>query len=288
MSLLSADLEHEETSPLLIPQAYRVIDKIEESTDVFTLHLVPIEVALPAFEPAQVSMLGAFGVGEATISISSALSTKDYHAYTIRRAGPISGALVDTQIGGVVTIRGPFGKPWPLAEVATRQLAIIGGGLGIAPLRTVIHQAIAESSRFDRIALVYGAKTPDSLIYRHDINAWQGSVAEVALIVDEGDAHWDGAVGVVPDLLGTDAGVSLDWRETTAFVCGPDVMMHFAALRLIDLGVPEHQIWLTLERNMQCGNGLCGHCQLGPMIICRDGPVVNYSDIRPFHSVQEL
>ena len=275
-------------SPLLVPRPYRVIDKIPEAEDIFTILVHPIDGELPAFRPAQVSMLGAFGVGEAAISISSATSILDHHAYTIRRAGPISGALVDTAIGGVITVRGPFGEPWPMESITTGQLAIIGGGLGIAPLRAAIHEAIDQGDRFDRFALVYGAKTPDTLLFRDDIEQWGRTGAEVSLIVDEGDSAWDGPVGMVPTLLGRDGGVHLDWADTTAFICGPDVMMHFVAQELMELGVPAEQIWLTLERNMQCGNALCGHCQLGPFIVCRDGPVVHYPDIARFHWVREL
>ena len=275
-------------SPLLVPVPYRVVDKIAEAPGVFSLHVVPVEGELPTFTPAQCSMLGAFGVGEAAISISSATSNTEYHAYTIRGAGPITNALIETPIGDLITVRGPFGEPWPLPEVGTGQLLIVAGGLGIAPLRAVIHEAVARKPRFDRLAVVYGAKTPDDLIYPHDLAGWDDAGAEVALTVDVADDGWTGPVGVVPDLLGVDAGVDMDWADTTAFVCGPEVMMYFTATALLRLGLPIERIWFTLERNMQCGNALCGHCQLGPLITCRDGPVANYSDIAPFYRVKEL
>jgi len=278
-------------SPLLVPRPYQVVDKIEESGDIFSLHVVPVEGELPEFRPAQVSMLGAFGVGEAAISISSATTTTDFHAYTVRDAGPITHALVNTEVGGVITVRGPFGRPWPINEIDTNQLVIIGGGLGIAPLRAAVDEVVDHLYRFDRFAFVYGAKTPSDLVYSDDIERWNSSGAEVSLIVDAGDGDWTGPVGVVPDLLGGDAGdhgANLDWSDTTAFICGPDIMMHFSAAKLLGLGVPSHKIWITLERNMQCGNALCGHCQLGPVIICRDGPVANYADIGPFHQVRDL
>lgn len=274
-------------SPLLVPVPYRVIDKIDEGPGIVSLHVVPVVGDLPSFKPAQVSMVGSFGLGEAAISISSATSHTDYHAYTIRNAGPITKALVNTPVGGVVTVRGPFGQPWPLPEVDTGQLVIIGGGLGIAPLRAAVDEVVENLSRFDRFAFVYGAKSPGDLVYMDDIDRWRDAGAEVSLIVDAGDDTWTGPVGVVPDLLGGD-GAELDWSDTTAFVCGPDVMMHFSAAALMRLGVPAERIWITLERNMQCGNALCGHCQLGPVIICRDGPVANYADIGPFHQVKQL
>lgn len=275
-------------SPLLVPMPYRVVDKIADAPGVFSLHVVPVEGELPTFTPAQCSMLGAFGVGEAAISISSATDNTEYHAYTIRGAGPISNALIETPIGGLITVRGPFGEPWPLPEVDTGQLLIVAGGLGIAPLRSAIHEAVARKPRFDRLAVVYGAKTPGDLIYPDDLASWDDAGAEVALTVDVADDSWTGPVGVVPDLLGVDAGVNMDWADTTAFVCGPEVMMHFTAVALLRLGIPAERIWFTLERNMQCGNALCGHCQLGPLITCRDGPVANYADIAPFYQVKEL
>lgn len=284
---MTAALTSRPISPLLVPLPYRVVDRVDEGPGIVTLHVVPVDGTLPDFAPAQVSMLGAFGVGEATISISSSTDNVDYHAYTIRDAGPISKALVETAIGGLITIRGPFGNAWPLPDVTTRQLLIVGGGLGIAPLRALIHDAIAQKDRFDRLVLAYGAKTPDDLVYRNDLDAWAKSDMEVALTVDAADDDWSGSVGVVPALLGPD-GVELDWSDTTAFVCGPDVMMHFTAAALQGFGVDASRIWLTLERNMQCGNALCGHCQLGPFIVCRDGPVTNYAEIGPFHRVKEL
>lgn len=278
-------------SPLLVPRPYRIVDRLDEGPGISTLHVVPVEGELPGFQPAQVSMLGAFGVGEATVSISSARDVTDHHAYTIRRAGPITNALLDTPVGGVITVRGPFGNAWPLDRVDTGQLVVVAGGLGIAPLRTAIHDAVSlvgGAGHFERLVVVYGAKTPGELLYRDDLDRWAAAGVEVALTVDAGDADWTAAVGVVPDLLGGDHGVRMDWADTTAFVCGPDVMMHFTAAALDRLGVPEDRIWLTLERNMQCGNALCGHCQLGPFIVCRDGPVANYADIGPFHRVREL
>lgn len=280
-------------SPLLVPRPYEVIDKTDEGSGVFTLRVTPVEGALPLFGPAQVSMLGAFGVGEAAISISSTVGATDHHEYTIRRAGPISNALVDCPIGGQITVRGPFGNTWPIAESDTSHHLVVAGGLGIAPLRAALDQLVNQIDRFDRLALIYGAKTPDDLLFREDLNRWETKGLDVDLTVDAGDDSWDGSVGLVTELLRssleeTSPGVTLDWADTTAFVCGPDVMMHFTALRLIDLGVTPDRIWLTLERNMQCGNGLCGHCQLGPVLVCRDGPVANYADIGPFHRVKEL
>jgi len=274
-------------SPLLVPHPYRVIDKIDELADTVTMYLAPVDGVLPDFEPAQVSMLGAFGVGEAAISISHA--TPSTHGYTIRRAGAITNALVDTPAGGVITVRGPFGNHWPIEDVSTSNLLIIAGGLGIAPLRAITHAAANQIDRFESVVVIYGAKQPDQIMYRTDLEHWAKRGVDVRLTADDAgsDTTWSHAVGLVPALLG-DHAVDLDWAETSVFTCGPDVMMHFTAERLLELGVRDHRIWLSVERNMQCGNALCGHCQLGPFLVCRDGPVANYAEIAPFHRVPGL
>lgn len=281
-------------SPLLVPRPYEVVDKIAEGPDIVTLRVHPVDGPLPSFVPAQVSMLGAFGVGEAAISISSSMDTTDHHDYTIRRAGPITNALVDTPIGGHITIRGPFGNAWPIDESDTSQLLVVAGGLGIVPLRACLDELSGQIERFDRLALLYGAKTPDDLIFGDDLTRWAADGLEIDRTVDVGAEGWSGSIGLIPDRLapapdgGATQGTAPDWEDTTVFVCGPDIMMHFTSLRLVDLGVAPERIWLTLERNMQCGNGLCGHCQLGPFLVCRDGPIVNYADIGPFHRIKEL
>ncbi len=274
-------------SPLLVPRGYVVVDKVEEAPDVFTLKVHPLEGDLPSFRPAQVSMLGAFGIGEAAISISSAPSVSSYHAYTIRRAGPITNALVDTPIAGVITVRGPFGAPWPFEEVSTSNLLIVAGGLGIAPLRAQIHDAAAQSHRFGRLTVLYGAKSPRDLVFLDDLRRWGTDKADVRCTIDDPDESWSGPVGFVTDLIEPDNGDGA-WADTTAFICGPDPMMRATSERLIEVGVDPNNIWVTLERNMQCGNALCGHCQLGPILVCRDGPVVNYSRVARFLSVAEM
>ncbi len=279
-----------EVSSLLVPVPHTVVGKRLEAPDTWTLDLAPVEGTLPDFLPAQVSMLGAFGVGEAAISISSAVSVQTHHSYTIRRVGPITSALVDTPVGGVVTVRGPFGQAWPLDRITTSGLLIVAGGLGLAPLRAAVEAVVEQSrsNRYNRVDVVMGARTPADVVYGDDLDRWGRSDAEVLVTVDEADDTWTGPTGLVTEHLGSETGVQLDWAGTSALVCGPDAMMHFTAQRLIALGMPAQQIWITLERNMQCGNALCGHCQLGPVIICRDGPVVNYADIEPFHWIPEM
>ncbi len=274
-----------------VPRVHRVVDRIDEGADTVTLVLEPVDGVAPAFEPAQISMLGAFGIGEAAISISSAPTDEGARAYTVRRAGPITRALTVTDIGGIITVRGPLGRPWPLEQITTRDVVVLAGGLGMAPLRSAVEVLAGTGDRFRRRVLVQGARNPDGLLYRRDHERWAEAGIETHTIVDDpaGDAadtpRWSGAVGMVTDLFDE---LGLDGPDTTALVCGPDPMMRATARRLVELGVEPSRIWLTLERNMQCGTGVCGHCQLGPVLVCRHGPVMSWAEIGPFHGVRGL
>lgn len=280
MTTDSTQLEHP-----MQPRMFRIIDKRWPSADTATLSVVPEEGELPRFEPAQFSMVGAFGVGEAAISISSDADVTTHHDYTIHRAGPISGAVIDTPVGGVVTIRGPFGVPWPLADVGSDAVLVVAGGLGLAPLRAAIERSLRQAEPANTTVL-YGTRAPHHLLFGDDLDRWERSGARIAISVDEPDESWDGNVGLVTDLIGTDNCPNPD--ITTALVCGPDPMMRATADRLMAHGVPPDRIWLSLERNMQCGTGTCGHCQLGPFLVCRDGPVFSAATLANFHRVREL
>lgn len=270
----------------MIPRIYRVVDKVWNLENTATLSVVPTTGQLPRFEPAQASMLGAWGVGEAAISISSSAEITTHHEYTIRRAGPISGALVDTPIGATVMIRGPFGTPWPFSTLDSTELLIVAGGLGLAPLRAAIERAL-QTPTLERLTIVYGVRNPDELLFERDLERWQRSGAEVIVTVDEGPDDWLGSVGLVTEILDTGRCAGLG-PTTAAFVCGPDMMMQATTDSLLRLGLSSKRIWLSLERNMQCGIGFCGHCQLGPVLLCRDGPVVDADTLGAFHRIPEL
>jgi NAD(P)H-flavin reductase len=273
------------TESAMLPRTYRVIDKVWQLDDTATLSVVPEEGDLPTFEPAQASMVVAFGVGGAAISISSDADIRTHHDYTIRRAGPISGALVDTPVGGTVIIRGPFGVPWPLAEIGSDAVLLVAGGLGLAPLRAAIERSLRRADPSNTTVL-YGTRAPDQIMFGPDLDRWERSGARVAVTVDQSDGSWDGNVGLITDLIGSTT--CPDPEHTTAFVCGPDPMMRATTERLVSHGMRPDRIWLSLERNMQCGSGTCGHCQLGPFVVCRDGPVFCAADLSHFHRVPEL
>jgi NAD(P)H-flavin reductase len=271
-------LEH-----LLVPRPHVVLDVIDEVPDVVTIRARPLVGAPPTFLPAQVSMVGAFGIGEAAISISSSVAERRFHDYTIRLAGAITGALTSMRPGDQFWTRGPFGSPWQLDGGG--HIVIAAGGLGLAPLRSAVYAVLDERRRFSRVTLVVGARQASQLLYAREYDEWRRRGLDVIATIDRPEAGWSGSTGFVPEVV---ARLDLGDDGVTALLCGPDVMMRLTADALVDRRVPAERIQLTLERNMQCGNGWCGHCQLGHLIVCRDGPVVRYSDVAGLLSVGEL
>ena len=262
---------------------YRVTERRRETGDTVTLALEPVDEPLPVFRPGQFAMLYAFGVGEVPISVSGYGTAGILH--TIRAVGATSGALCRADPGAMLGVRGPFGRGWELPAPAGADLVVVAGGLGLAPLRPVVLHAMAERDRYRRVAVLIGARTPDDLLYPGEYETWRAAGLDVHTTVDRATAEWGGHVGVVTALYDR-----LDHRPATtvACVCGPEIMMRFAARGLVGRGVPARQVWLSLERNMHCGLGHCGHCQLGPLLVCRDGPVVAYDRAGPLMTVKEL
>ncbi|WP_327117489.1 FAD/NAD(P)-binding protein [Nocardia sp. NBC_01730] len=269
------------------PVAYRVTHRIQQTTDTVTLRLRPVDATLPPFLPGQFMMLYAFGVGEVAISISGDPNDQDGTLeHTIRAVGPVSRALHDTLLGGVIGVRGPFGTDWGLETTAGRDLIIVAGGLGLAPLRPVVLAAMAAGNHFGRVSLVTGARTPSDMLFRDEQEKWMADGAlEVHQTVDRPTAGWRGRVGFVTEPT---AHLAVAPDRTTAFLCGPEPMMRFCAETLLRKSVSADDIRMSLERNMQCGTGLCGHCQLGPLLLCRDGPIVDYATADPLLTVREL
>ncbi|MFW2332846.1 FAD/NAD(P)-binding protein [Ilumatobacter sp.] len=249
-----------------------------------TLRVVPVEGPPPHFLPAQIGMVGAFGIGEAAISISSAPDERRHHEYTIRRAGAITGALTSLEPGDQLWVRGPFGRPWDL-DLDGRDVLIAAGGIGLAPLRSAVHAIRAERQRYRSVTIVVGARSSTGLLYAGEYGRWRDAGIDVVTTIDRPEPGWTGRVGFVPDVV---AALDVDPAATAALVCGPDVMMRLTARSLVEREVPAERVQLTLERNMQCGNGLCGHCQLGGVLVCRDGPVLPYSAIADPIAVEEL
>lgn len=271
----------------MLPSRYRVVQRRVETADSATLRLEPVDRPLPAPRPGQFTMLYARGVGEVPISVSGIAPAGDgCLVHTIRNVGAVSGALHGAAPGTVVGARGPFGTSWDLDTAEGQDLVIVAGGIGLAPLRPVVLAALARRASYGRVVLVAGARTPGEFLFRDDLRGWASrDDLDVELTIDAPASGWDGTVGFVTEPL---ARLGLDAARTIAFVCGPEAMMRFSARILLRKGLAAERIRISLERNMKCGIGLCGHCQLGPILVCRDGPVVNYAFAEPLLTVREL
>lgn len=270
----------------MLPRRYRVKRRRRELPDTVTLALEPLDGPAPRYAPGQYNMLYAFGVGEVPISISGDPTREGLLVHTVRAVGAVSRALCGARPGEVLGVRGPFGTAWEQERAAGRDVVIVAGGIGLAPLRPVIYQLLAERERYRTVRLLVGARSPTSLLYARELRAWRGRFdLQVEVTVDHAEHGWRGHVGVVTELL---TGVTIDPARTAALVCGPEVMLRLTARALADRGVPPAAIRVSLERNMKCAVGHCGHCQLGPVLVCRDGAVFDYQRVAPLLATREL
>jgi len=267
------------------PVFYRVVSRVVENADSVTLQLQPIHTRLASPAPGQFNMLYAFGVGEIAISVCG-LASDGGIVHTVRAVGAVSAALCAAEPDATVGVRGPFGTAWGLDSAQGRDLVIVAGGVGLAPLRPVVLGALADRERYGRVVLIAGARAQRDFLYPGELRQWQSdSRLEVHQTIDIPIHGWLGETGFVTEPLRR---LSLDPERTTAFLCGPEPMMQFSAKVLLEKGVGAQDIRVSLERNMQCGIGWCGHCQLGQLLLCRDGPVVGYDVARPLLEIEEL
>lgn len=271
----------------MLPQRYRIERFQQELADTFTLDLAPADGSeVPAFATGQFNMLYVFGVGEIPISLSGDPTRTGPFVHTIRAVGSVSRALQTLKEGDILGLRGPFGRPWPLEQAYGKDVVLLAGGMGLAPLRSTINALLAERERYGRIILLYGARSPAELLYRHELEQWRSRLdMDVLVTVDRATTTWYGSVGVVTKLIPR---APIDPSQTVAFVCGPEIMMRFSATGLLAHGVAADQIYLSMERNMKCAIGFCGHCQYRPYFVCRDGPVFQYSCIQDLLMQREI
>jgi len=271
----------------MLPRAYSVRQVAKETPDTFTLMLKAEDGGNDnQFQPGQFSMLWVFGVGELPISISGNPAHHDGLMYTVRSVGQATHALVSQAAGNAVGVRGPFGKGWPLEEARGRDVVVVAGGIGLAPLRPLIHHILQNRQEYGRLVVLYGARSPRDLLYRKELAAWtREDETQVLVTVDYGGLSWRGHVGVVTTLFKY---ARLQPRRSVAMVCGPEIMMRFVTRELETQGLAREDIYLSMERNMKCAVGFCGHCQYGPYFICRDGPVFRWDQIRPLLEKDEL
>ncbi|MBF6557532.1 MAG: FAD/NAD(P)-binding protein [Acidimicrobiales bacterium] len=261
----------------MTPIPHRIVSRRAETGDVTTLSLVPASGRPLGFVPGQFNMLTAYGVGEVAISVSSSPREVGPLQHTVRDVGPVTRALCRASTGDVIGVRGPFGTPWAVdaAPTSTGDTVVVAGGIGIAPLRGAIDDLVHRpDTDGGRVFIVAGARQPEQIIFAGDLEAWERAGAVVAVTVDLGSPGWLGHVGLVTSVF--DA-IAFEPAESSALVCGPEIMMRLTARALVGRGVDPERIRVALERNMQCGVGWCGHCQLGPFLLCRDGPVLPYA-----------
>ena len=259
----------------MVPSRYRVTSRRQDTADTVTLSLMPIDDAIDEPDPGQFAMLYAFGVGEVPISVSGCPRREGALMHTIRGVGATSRALCGLEPGSVVGVRGPYGVGWDVPSAEGSDVLIVGGGIGLAPLRPVIREVLAGRERFGRVAVLIGARTPEELLYPEEIEQWrQLSDVHVDVTVDAASRGWRGNVGLVTTLL---AQLPITPSSTTAFLCGPEVMIRVVARDIVDAGAAGDRVRVSLERNMHCAIRQCGHCQLGPLFICADGPVVTWA-----------
>ena len=276
-------------APVETPALFRVTEKRQETHDTWTLALEPAagdEPRVGRFGPGQFAMLYAFGAGEVPISVSAVTGGDSGLAHTVRAVGAVTEAICRIDEGAFVGVRGPYGTEWPIAEAEGRDVVVLAGGIGLAPLRPVVHELIEHRERYGAANVLYGGRAPEELLYAEELERWRGRFdLTVEVIVDSAGADWHGRVGLVTRLIPR---ASFDPDNVVAMICGPEVMMRFATAALRDAGVPPESIWVSLERSMKCATGHCGHCQLGPLFVCKDGPVVRHDRVASLLEVREL
>lgn len=270
----------------MLPRIFRVVSTREETHDTTTLTLEPENGQGLLFGPGQYTMLYVFGVGEVPISVSGDPGRPETLVHTIRSVGAVTRALVGLRAGDVVGVRGPYGSGWPVSAARDKHLLVVAGGIGLAPLRPVLYEAVNSRDELGRVSLVYGARSPSDLLYQDEVEAWgEVSDLDVEVTVDVSDRDWRGDVGMVTGLLPR---VPMDPGRTVAMLCGPEVMMKVVARELLSAGLDPEDISVSIERNMKCAIGVCGHCQFGADFVCWGGPVFSYAAVADRWQVAEI
>ena len=280
-------LDSTETVEPMVPRRFRIERTVKDTSDTFTVVLQPDEGARSfPFASGQFNMLYVFGVGEVPISISGDPGEPEKLVHTVRAVGSVTLEMAALKRGGVLGVRGPFGSSWPVDDAVGSDVVIIAGGVGLAPLRSAIYQILANRERYGRFVILYGARTPKDILFRAQLEKWSSRLDTfVDVTVDRASGDWHGNVGVVTKLIGHGG---FDPDNTVAMVCGPETMMRFCIQALNDKGVNSDRIYASMERNMKCAVGFCGHCQFGGHFVCRDGPIFRFDRIESLFAVREL
>lgn len=263
------------------PIETEVIDAIVETPTIKTLQLKPKEPI--AFAAGQFVALTIPGVGEAPFTPSSRPSVQDVLYLTIMKVGKVTEEVHRLKKGDTVGLRGPLGTGYPIELFRNKEILVVGGGCGFAPLRSLMYALFERSTEFKKLLFRGGCKSSQELVYRHELEGWQARPdLDMQLTVDVADASWQGHVGVVTTLLDN---LDMACPDGIAIVCGPPIMMRFVTTKLLELGFQDHNIYISMEKNMSCGIGKCGHCRLGTYYVCKDGPVFTYDKIKRFPDI---
>lgn len=263
-----------------LPIPFIVKQVAGENSDSFTMRLEPEGGAVDScrFLPGQFNMLYVLGAGEIPISISGDPKSLGGFTHTVREVGAVSRLLGRLKRGDTLGLRGPFGTSWPVGKGEGGDVLLIAGGIGLAPLRPVIYRILHDRKKFKRVSVLYGVRTPEDLLFQKELKRWrEGGLLDLQLTADVAGPHWEGQVGVVPKLISR---ASFDPSSVTVMICGPEIMMRYSVSELHRLGVADDRVFLSVERNMKCAIGFCGHCQYGGKFLCKDGPVFSYERIR--------
>lgn len=264
---------------IYVPSPARIV-KIEQMTALEKLFTVELPAGQSlGHEPGQFVEVSLFGIGEAPISITSSPSRSNgTFELCVRKVGDVTTALHNLSVGATIGVRGPFGHGFPVEQMRGKDILFAAGGLGLAPARSLINQVLDERAAFGRVIILYGAKNPSELLFRDELAAWAGRQdVEFHLTVDRPDATWTGHVGVITTLFKL---VTVSPRNTVAVTVGPPIMYRFVLMELLSKGIPENQIWMSLERRMKCGVGKCGHCQINNLYCCQQGPAFTYAQVK--------
>jgi NAD(P)H-flavin reductase len=269
----------------MVPAPFRLVAKRQDTVDTWTVELISCSGDSLAFLPGQFTMISAGGAGEVPISISGDPAAPERLVHTVRAVGLATEAICAAEPGTRLSVRGPFGRPWPVERVEGADVVIAAGGIGLAPLRPAVLSLLARRERYGRLVLLYGGRAPDQLLYTEELRAWAARGMDVLVTVDSAGPEWLGHVGVVTRLVRRAA---LESDNAVVMSCGPEVMMRFTVAALRSTGLAADRMYASMERNMQCGIGRCGHCQLGPTLVCRDGPVYRWDELEPWLRIREL
>ncbi|HEY6951976.1 MAG TPA: FAD/NAD(P)-binding protein [Bacteroidota bacterium] len=271
----------------MIPRPFAIQRVHRETADTFTVELKPASGKSPfVFSPGQFNMVYVYGVGEVPISISGDAANTATIVHTTRAVGMVTRAMKRLAKGDLVGIRGPFGTSWPIEQAKGKDVVVVAGGIGLPPLRPSLYSILRSRQEFRKVFLLYGARTPSDILFPEQIEAWRANHGIVSLItVDRSMKGWKGNVGVVTTLIPK---IDFDPNNAVAMIVGPEVMMRFTAMDLLKRGIDPGNIYVSMERNMKCGIGLCGHCQYGPHFICKDGPVFPYGRIKDLLLKREI